>query len=279
MIRGRVVVACRPGEAGPVSAALAALGANATEIRDQSGSRSIVHARFGGEPDALAAARALRADGLPAVGGPQTAGHESAWRKHTAPTWFGDRACVCPPWSEFDRSAADLVVEIDPIGGFGSGSHPTTVLALEQMAALLGPGDSLLDVGCGSGVLAVAGAGMGAGSVLAIDVDSKAITATGLNAALNGVDGRVEVRCEPLASIEPAFDLVVANIHAPVLASLATDLVRVVAPGGHLVLSGLSRAQTSVVVAAMRPLEQIARAERDDWVALTLGFCEPKRSP
>ena len=272
------MAAGRPEELGDLSAALASRGAVDVDARPQSPVRVVVRAHFEDEDGARAAVRELRAGGTLAVVGPATAGHETAWRRLTAPTWFADRACVCAPWSEFDRSDAEAVVEIDPGGGFGSGGHPTTALVLERIAALLRPGDKILDVGCGSGVLAVSGARLGAEAVVAIDVDETAVDATRHNAALNGVGDRVDARAESLAAIGGRFDLVVANIHAPILVAMAPDLGRVTAPGGHVVLSGLSRGQVSAVTTAMRPLAVVDRRERDEWVALTLASCEPKRS-
>ena len=192
------------------------------------------------------------------------------WDRRTAPTWFASNCCVCFPWSEFDRSAADTTVEIDPGGGFGAGDHPTTLLLLQYLAEADRLG-RVLDIGCGSGVLSIAAALLGAEKVVAVDISPAAVAATRANATRNGVNELVTVSDTPVSSVEGTFDAIVANIHAPVLVNMAKDLRRLLAPGGWLALSGLSKAQVSLTNTAFAPLAITHQRENNDWAALVLS--------
>jgi ribosomal protein L11 methyltransferase len=140
------------------------------------------------------------------------------------------------------------------------------------------PDVAVLDVGCGTGVLAIAAACLGAARVVAVDVDEAAVAATGANASTNGVAGVVQASADPLATLDGPFEMVVANIHAPTLIELAPELRRLLASDGRLVLSGLSPGQSSMVGAAMRPLEVVSVTGCDDWVALVLEPVRPASS-
>jgi protein-L-isoaspartate O-methyltransferase len=186
-------------------------------------------------------------------------------------------AAPSDPWSTGERDVVvvpGVVVRIDPGGAFGHGGHVTTRLALELVAARCttgwgtGPDRSVLDVGTGSGVLAVAAARLGAGPVVAVDVDPRARAATRANAAANGVE--VEVPDGGLDAVGGAFGLVVANLEAPVLVELGPALVARVAPEGRAVVSGFLAARVGAVVAALAPLRVVNRRTEDDWAALVL---------
>lgn len=190
------------------------------------------------------------------------------WRLHAAPTWITERLVVCPAWApiEFPPGITRLLIEPGPT--FGMGDHPTTRLTLAAAARLLFPGASVLDVGCGSGVLAVGCKMLGAGPTTGIDISPSAVPVTTANAALNGVD--VEVSTTPLAGVEGRFDLVLANILAPALVELSADLRRVLAPTGRLVVSGLLSERHDHVVQALSPLEVECVDHLDAWCSLTL---------
>jgi ribosomal protein L11 methyltransferase len=135
-----------------------------------------------------------------------------------------------------------------PATVFGDGLHPTTSTCLELLPPLVSAGTTVLDVGCGAGALAI-GAALAGGRVTAIDVDPDAVEAAATNAATNGVE--VEISATPLDAVDGPFDVVVANLTIGDLRPLARDLVRVTAPGGTLVLSGLLEDQWSEVAAAV----------------------------
>jgi ribosomal protein L11 methyltransferase len=158
-------------------------------------------------------------------------------------------------------------VEIDPGRAFGSGAHTTTRLVLERLVERSPV--TVLDVGCGSGVLAVVAARLGAARVDAIDIDPAAKEATASNAARNAV--HVNVRDESLDALDGPYDLVLANLLAPVLVAHAPDLVRLVAPGGRLVVSGVLVDRWAHVAAATKPLRVERVDELEGWAALTLA--------
>jgi ribosomal protein L11 methyltransferase len=157
---------------------------------------------------------------------------------------------------------------IDPGRAFGSGSHPTTTLVLRALERLVGPSTSVLDVGCGSGVLAIAAARLGASPVVAIDVDPVAVSVTLENAVRNGVS--VDVSDAPVGELGDTYDVVLANIGAAVLVDLAPALTARIAPRGTLVLSGVLEA---AVLDAYGDLDLVERGEDDGW------FCFALRSP
>jgi len=193
------------------------------------------------------------------------------WRLHARPTWIDDDLVVCPEWVPFSAPPGATVIRIEPGATFGLGDHPTTIMSLRAIRGLVGDGSTLLDVGCGSGVLAVGACVLGAASARALDIAPASVAVTRANAELNGVGDRVTVSTTPLAEVDGQFDMVVANILAPTLISLADDLVRLTAPRGSLVVSGVLADRHEHVEAALRPLQRTHRSTLDGWAALTLS--------
>jgi ribosomal protein L11 methyltransferase len=150
------------------------------------------------------------------------------------------------------------------------GDHPTTILSMRAIRDALRPGCTILDVGCGSAVLAIGACVLGASRAVAIDITPAAVAVGRANAAANGVADRVDVSTTPLSQVEGQFEIVVANILAPTLIDLADDLVRVVAPSGVLIISGVLADRHDHVEAALRPLRRTQRTVLDGWAALTL---------
>jgi ribosomal protein L11 methyltransferase len=177
---------------------------------------------------------------------------------------FGQRIWLAP--ADDPRVPAGRVgVKLHMGLAFGTGEHPTTALCLEWLDAALDPGVTVLDYGCGSGVLAIAALALGAGRAWAIDNDEQALIATRDNARLNGCEARIEV-CAPESLPALRIDVVLANILAGPLISLSSGLARVVVPGGAIVLSGILARQAPAVAAAYEPwFDQIEMHERDGW--------------
>ena len=180
------------------------------------------------------------------------------------PLWIGPKWAAPPP----DR----VVVRLEPGLAFGSGRHPSTRLCLERLAAAPPVGLEVIDYGCGSGILAVAAAMLGARRVTALDIDPQALEATAENARANGASDRVSVvsadGATPTPKVEPA-SFVMANILAGTLIELAPVLSALTRPGGRLMLSGVLEAQAGDVAAAYRAeIDMQVGGERDGWVRL-----------
>lgn len=263
-----VVAAARVADAASVAAQLRVRGATTGSQRLVGAGRVLVYGGPFEDQTALQIVADLRALGWPADARPEAGGHLTAWRAHTRAVEVGGRLAVCFPWSEFDRDQAELVVEIDPGRAFGTGAHPTTRLLLSELVARIVGGETVLDVGCGSGVLAIAAARLGAAQVRAVDLSPLAVEATTANAERNEVGKRVRVDNTPVAHLTSLFDVIVANLDAPTLVNLAPAIQRRLAPHGWLGLSGLSPAQVSKVMAAYNELNVIAQPTEEDWSAV-----------
>jgi ribosomal protein L11 methyltransferase len=186
------------------------------------------------------------------------------------PTQIGERLWIVPSWHAVPDGDA-IVVRLDPGVAFGTGTHPTTQLCLAWLAEHLPRGASVLDYGCGSGILAIAAAKLGAGSVTGVDIDPQAVEAARTNAAGNDVVARYT---DPAGLGSGVFDVVVANILSNPLKLLAPALLARVAPGGALLLSGVLARQADEVIAAYRAADATfdGRVWRtlDGWVCLEM---------
>ncbi|MDR1648391.1 MAG: 50S ribosomal protein L11 methyltransferase [Zoogloeaceae bacterium] len=181
------------------------------------------------------------------------------------PIQISSRLWIVPSWREApDPGAINLA--LDPGMAFGTGSHPTTRLCLEWLERTLQGGECLLDYGCGSGILAIAAARLGAARVAGVDIDPQAVAAARANAEKNGVTARFEASDTPL---QGQYDVVVANILANPLRVLAPAISAHVRPGGHLALSGILETQADDLIAFYAPwIPLVVAAEREGWVCL-----------
>jgi ribosomal protein L11 methyltransferase len=212
----------------------------------------------------------------------------NAWKEHYHVLHLGRRTVIKPSWRAYTPRPTEVVVELDPGMAFGTGLHPTTRNCLLALEEALQPNDTVLDVGTGSGILAIAALRLGATRVLALDVSPVAAAAAHENAQINGVGETMEVRLASLegASGEPftplpdglellgeeigVFDVVVANIIARVIAQLAPSLLRAVRPGGTVIASGIiadRRAEAEEPLHAAG-LQDIRALVEGDWVTL-----------
>lgn len=196
---------------------------------------------------------------------------EREWLSHFKPHDFGHGLWVAPHEAQLDINADMTVLRLDPGLAFGTGTHATTALCLARIAALKLEGLSVLDYGCGSGILAVAALLRGAESAVGLDIDPQAVTASAANAQANGVADRLRVELpDPSGELTTSpSDLVVANILAGPLIALAPQIAAAVAPGGRLLLSGVLDAQSPSVAEAYETwIEFTEPARQDGWVML-----------
>jgi ribosomal protein L11 methyltransferase len=246
-------------------------GAGAAELVAPSDARKLLLTRVDDESEAAHLVARLRAAGRLAVqrpdGGPQLA----RWERHTRPIEVGDRLSVCLAWSEHDRRGLPNLVEIDPGGGFGTGEHPASRLLLELLTSRITGGETVLDVGCGTGLLGICAVRLGAQSAIGTDIEAEAVEATRRNAALNGVGRQVTATLVPGAEVEGVFDVVLANIGREAIVDLAEWLIARVSTRGWIAVSGISPPQSDLVASVLRPLEVVEERTLGEWSAVVLA--------
>ncbi len=197
----------------------------------------------------------------------------SDWQQHFPPFKVGERLVIRPSWVEWPVCGDEIVLTLDPGQAFGTGTHATTALCLESLADCYASGQPpqrVLDVGTGSGILAMAAAALGAGEVVACDIDGKACEVARGNLSQNQLDRHVTVTDSPLEEISGTYHLVLANILAAENVRLAEELVSHLAPCGRLVLSGILTEQEQQVIAGFAgyPLALLASHHRDEWTCI-----------
>lgn len=194
-----------------------------------------------------------------------------AWKAFFHPRRIGQRLVVCPSWEQADAGPNDIVLDLDPGQAFGTGEHPTTQMCLELLEKYVLPGNTVLDIGTGSGILAIAALKLGARRAVCCDVDPVSVAAARENLRRNGCGERGSVvRAEGVKWCRSTFDVCVSNIISATLVRLASDIVERLRPGGRWVLSGVSRDNEHGVLSACREqgLSVFERREDGEWVAL-----------
>jgi ribosomal protein L11 methyltransferase len=196
----------------------------------------------------------------------------TAWKKYYHPVKISQRFTIVPTWETYEPVSSDeLIIELDPGMAFGTGTHPTTVMSLQALEKTIKPEQRVIDVGTGSGVLAIGAALLGASHVHALDLDDVAVTAAKTNVELNGVQDRTTVvQGNLLDTIKEPGDVVVANILAEIIISFTDDAFQVVKPGGHYITSGIISAKKNDVKEALEAsgfvIEDVMMME--DWVTI-----------
>lgn len=195
----------------------------------------------------------------------------NAWKAHYKPVRVGTRVVVRPPWQEYDASGDDVVVLLDPGMAFGTGTHPTTQIALRLLETLVIDGQSVFDVGTGSGIIAIAAAKLGASAVDGVDIDVVSVRQAVGNIDLNQAGEVVNIWASdmaPEAAPAKTYDIVVANIIARVLVEIADQIAPSVASDGTLVLSGIIDSKEPSVIERYTALgfEMIERQQIEDWI-------------
>ena len=197
---------------------------------------------------------------------------ERAWMENFEPLKMGKRLWICPSWCEPPDPHA-VNINLDPGLAFGTGTHPTTAMCLGELDATIQPGINLIDYGCGSGILAIAGLKLGATKAFAVDNDPQAVTATWDNAQRNAItqdqlDVFLVSQADTQGRLQPA-DLVIANILAGPLEALAPTLIDLMNPGGRLILAGLLSEQAAALIEAYKPWVALSAVqELEGWTLL-----------
>jgi ribosomal protein L11 methyltransferase len=199
----------------------------------------------------------------------------NAWKSHFKVHQIGESVVIRPPWQEYEPVGDQVVVELDPGMAFGTGLHPSTKMSILGVEQVVQAGDSVFDVGTGSGILAIAAIKLGASHADCVDVESVAVRATRENADRNGVGDKIAVELGSAGPGEPfqgQYDVVLANIIARILIDLSKALVSQTRPGGSLVLAGIIQQREAEVVEAFAAegASIVTRRQIDDWVSLVL---------
>ena len=195
----------------------------------------------------------------------------NAWKKYYHPVQVGEHLVVCPSWEAYDRQPDDVVLTLNPGMAFGTGTHDTTRLCMELLEKYITPQDTVLDVGCGSGILAITAALLGANKIIGCDIDEVAVKVAGENAALNGVQDRIAFHQGDLTSqVEGSFQIICANIVADVIIRLSEDAGRYLAKNGIFITSGIIDTREQDVLNALEQngFQVIERRTSGGWVAL-----------
>lgn len=195
-----------------------------------------------------------------------------AWKEHYKPYAIAEGLVVRPPWEAYEAKPGEHVLELEPGRAFGTGLHETTRLVARSIKAHEAEvkGGIALDVGCGSGILALVAIALGAERAVAVDNDPEAVDVTRENAARNGLTDRVEATTTDIADLTLEAPLVLANIEARVLVPMAPELKRRVSPGGLLLLSGILAPQKDEVLAAYADMKLLDAPALGEWILLAL---------
>ncbi|MCP4543307.1 MAG: 50S ribosomal protein L11 methyltransferase [Chloroflexi bacterium] len=194
-----------------------------------------------------------------------------AWKERLTVMHIGQHIVIRPSWLDYVPVPDDVIIQLDPGMAFGTGLHPTTQMCLIELEELVRPEIKVLDMGTGSGILAIAAAKMGAGHVMALDNDPVAVKIARGNMITNDVQDGVSVSCGSLAEVSESYDLVVVNILANVIVEmLQKGLSARVRPGGKMIAAGIIDDQGHKVIKVMEQqgLTCVGKQQQEDWVCL-----------
>ena len=196
------------------------------------------------------------------------------WKAYFKPAKVSKTIVVKPSWESYEPQADEKIIEIDPGMAFGTGTHETTSLCIRLMEDYLAPGEKVLDVGCGSGILSIAGALLGASEVLGVEIDPDAVAVARENIALNHVEQVASAQYGDLTKgIDFQADVIVANLMADLVVMLSKDVAKHLLPGGRYISSGILVEKMPEVVDAMRALGFTIMEVKEDgmWCAIVAG--------
>lgn len=200
---------------------------------------------------------------------------ETAWKDYFRPMQLSPRTVVGPPWEDFEAPEDGTKIVIEPGMAFGTGTHETTQLCaakLDRLLAEAGEARSVLDVGCGSAILSMIAKRLGAAPVVGIDVDATAVEVAETNLQVNDLAGQIDLSTTPVDEVEGTYDIVIANILAHILLHIREPLMERVAPGGILLLSGITEAQESELREAFvgDGFAEVSCEQKGEWVCFEL---------
>lgn len=193
------------------------------------------------------------------------------WKKYFHSSEIGKRLAICPSWEKYEGSGR-AVLKIDPGAAFGTGSHATTSMCLELLDELVKDGDKVLDVGCGSGILAISGVLLGASAAVGVDIDAQSVKVSKENAEINGITDKTEFVCGDLTEkISGKYDIVCANIVADIVMKLTPDVKNFLKDDGIFMCSGIIDLRSEEVKETLlsNGYDIVKECTKDNWYA----FC------
>ncbi|OEF96370.1 50S ribosomal protein L11 methyltransferase [Desulfuribacillus alkaliarsenatis] len=195
----------------------------------------------------------------------------TSWKKYYKPISITERITITPTWEDYQQREDELVIELDPGMAFGTGTHPTTKLCIIELEKYVKEGDTVYDVGCGSGVLSIAAAKLGASNIQAFDIDTVAVSSAEINAKLNDVEEVINARQNNLLEgIEQPVDIIVANIIAEIIIRFAKDVPRLLKKDGFFIASGIIIQKEVEVIDALEAqgLTIVEKNYENDWMSI-----------
>ncbi len=204
-----------------------------------------------------------------------------AWKKYYKPKKIGEKIVIKPSWEDYEKEDDDIILELDPGMAFGTGTHETTIMCIRQLEKYIKPGQTVFDVGCGSGILSIAAAKLGAERVIAVDLDELAIKVTNENAKINHVKNIIDVRHGNLLDVvSETSDIIVANIIAEIIVILTKDITKFLKKGGMFITSGIIHEKVDMVKEAMiaEGLNIIDTITLGEWICIVAKLGEEKQN-
>ncbi|WHX27552.1 50S ribosomal protein L11 methyltransferase [Virgibacillus halodenitrificans] len=196
----------------------------------------------------------------------------TAWKKYYKPVKISKRITITPTWEDYKPVSSDeVIIELDPGMAFGTGTHPTTVLSIQALENFLSKGDTVIDVGSGSGVLSIAAALLGAESVQAYDLDDVAVTSTKFNVELNKLSDKIQAEQKNLLeSVHTEADIIVSNILAEIIVQFIDEAWERLKPGGYFITSGIIQNKKQMVKTDLevKGFEIIQINEMEEWISI-----------
>ncbi len=195
----------------------------------------------------------------------------SSWKQYYKPTKIGKKVVVKPSWEEYEAAEEDIIIELDPGMAFGTGTHETTIMCAQELEAYVNPASLVFDIGCGSGILSIIAAKLGAKRVIGVDLDKVAVEVSLQNIALNDVQGMVDIKQGNLMdTIDEKADIVVANIIADIIILLSKDIKNFLVEDGIFITSGIILDKVDAVSEALESngLKVVRVNRMGEWAAI-----------